>query len=789
MDNKNIENQEEINIQGMIEPFLRKWQWFVLSVVMVLFLTFIFLKIKSPIYKISSTILIKEAKSSGGGKDDLAMGLLGELSVFGGMGSNSVENELEILKSKKLMRDVVLKNNLQTSVYVLKSLGKKEVYKDKSPIVVRIINENLEEKYPEKPIQLNIKGDAVELVSKELSNSLKTQFGREIKLPAVTFVIDKNKNFRPEKDLDYNHLEISLASIDSRVSKLQEEYSVNLADKKATVIALNINVENIEKGKDILNELVKSYNADAIEDKDITTKKTLEFIDERIKLISEELGQVENKKQDFKQKNKLSDIDTEVKLGLETNADARKKQLEVETQMNINKALLNSVVHLNGNSLLPINTGVESAEINTGIDAYNRLVLEKNRLLENATDQHPAVAELNKQIQELKKNIINTLNKNKQSLEIANSEYATELAKIDGKISKVPYLEKIFRNIERTQQIKENLYLLLLQKREESAISLNISAPKARVVDVAYASEKPIAPKKIIYYIGALMLGLLVPFLIIYLRRLLNDKIITKQDLERLVKDNILVELPSIPKNGSELVGINDLSSMAEAFRILITNLKFKLPNRENGRVVLVTSTVKGEGKTFVSINTALTLAGGKSRVVIIGADIRNPQLQRYERESRRLKGLTEYLHGDLDVQEIIHQFPNNANMDIIYSGMIPPNPTDLLTNGRFGTLIEELRQDYQYIIIDSAPLLLVPDTLLIADTADATIYVSRSKHTKNDLIEFANKNIREHKIHNVGFILNDVNKHFFSYGHKYSYGYHKEKERKSWWNKILKFK
>lgn len=789
MDNKNIENQEEINIQGMIEPFLRKWQWFVLSVVMVLFLTFIFLKIKSPIYKISSTILIKEAKSSGGGKDDLEMGLLGELSVFGGMGSNSVENELEILKSKKLMRDVVLKNNLQTSVYVLKSLGKKEVYKDKSPIVVRIINENLEEKYPEKPIQLNIKGDTVELVSKELSNSLKTQFGREIKLPAVTFVIDKNKNFRPEKDLDYNHLEISLASIDSRVSKLQEEYSVNLADKKATVIALNINVENVEKGKDILNELVKSYNADAIEDKDITTKKTLEFIDERIKLISEELGQVENKKQDFKQKNKLSDIDTEVKLGLETNADARKKQLEVETQMNINKALLNSVVHLNGNSLLPINTGVESAEINTGIDAYNRLVLEKNRLLENATDQHPAVAELNKQIQELKKNIINTLNKNKQSLEIANSGYATELAKIDGKISKVPYLEKIFRNIERTQQIKENLYLLLLQKREESAISLNISAPKARVVDVAYASEKPIAPKKIIYYIGALILGLLVPFLIIYLRRLLNDKIITKQDLERLVKDNILVELPSIPKNGSELVGINDLSSMAEAFRILITNLKFKLPNRENGRVVLVTSTVKGEGKTFVSINTALTLAGGKSRVVIIGADIRNPQLQRYERESRRLKGLTEYLHGDLDVQEIIHQFPDNANMDIIYSGMIPPNPTDLLTNGRFGTLIEELRQDYQYIIIDSAPLLLVPDTLLIADTADATIYVSRSKHTKNDLIEFANKNIREHKIHNVGFILNDVNKHFFSYGHKYSYGYHKEKERKSWWNKILKFK
>lgn len=785
MDNKNIENQEEINIQGMIEPFLRKWQWFVLSVVMVLFLTFIFLKIKSPIYKISSTILIKEAKSSGGGKDDLAMGLLGELSVFGGMGSNSVENELEILKSKKLMRDVVLKNNLQTSVYVLKSLGKKEVYKDKSPIVVRIINENLEEKYPEKPIQLNIKGDAVELVSKELSNSLKTQFGREIKLPAVTFVIDKNKNFRPEKDLDYNHLEISLASIDSRVSKLQEEYSVNLADKKATVIALNINVENIEKGKDILNELVKSYNADAIEDKDITTKKTLEFIDERIKLISEELGQVENKKQDFKQKNKLSDIDTEVKLGLETNADARKKQLEVETQMNINKALLNSVVHLNGNSLLPINTGVESAEINSGIDAYNRLVLDKNRLLENATDQHPAVAELNKQIQELKKNIINTLNKNKQSLEIADSGYATELAKIDGKISKVPYLEKIFRNIERTQQIKENLYLLLLQKREESAISLNISAPKARVVDVAYASEKPIAPKKIIYYIGALMLGLLVPFLIIYLRRLLNDKIITKQDLERLVRDNILVELPSIPKNGSELVGINDLSSMAEAFRILITNLKFKLPNRENGRVVLVTSTVKGEGKTFVSINTALTLAGGKSRVVIIGADIRNPQLQRYERESRRLKGLTEYLHGDLDVQEIIHQFPNNANMDIIYSGMIPPNPTDLLTNGRFGTLVEELRQDYQYIIIDSAPLLLVPDTLLIADTADATIYVSRSKHTKNDLIEFANKNIREHKIHNVGFILNDVNKHFFSYGHKYSYGYHKEKERKSWWNKI----
>jgi len=439
---------------------------------------------------------------------------------------------------------------------------------------------------------------------------------------------------------------------------------------------------------------------------------------------------------------------------------------------------------LGANQTLPSSVGLSNPTASTNINAYNQLILERNRLLENATPQNPVVADLNKQISVLRSSVMDGLVKNQLALQTAKNQIVGEQNVANSKITKIPAQEKLFRSIERQQQIKENLYLLLLQKREEAAISLAITAPKARIIDVAYPSEKPVSPKKMIILGASLLLGVMIPFVWLYLRELLNNTIRSKHDLEMNSTVSVLGELPKIQKGQSDLVEVNDLSPMAEAFRILITNMRFILPKKTGGKVVFVTSTIKGEGKTFVSINLALALASPKNKVIIIGADIRNPQLQRYDQTKRGADGLTEFLYNDQErLEDIIHTLPFNPNCDIIYSGSIPPNPTELLANGRYPFLIDQLKNSYDYVIVDTAPLMLVTDTLITADLADATLYVTRSKFTEKPLIDFANKQISEKKIKNVGFVLNDVDKDYFGYGNKYGYGY--QAEEKTWFEKI----
>jgi len=301
-----------------------------------------------------------------------------------------------------------------------------------------------------------------------------------------------------------------------------------------------------------------------------------------------------------------------------------------------------------------------------------------------------------------------------------------------------------------------------------------VTAPKARVVDKALVGMK-VAPRGMVILLSGFLIGFLIPIAIIYLQQLFNDKVKTKHDLEKLTKRKpIIGEIPSMERGQDELVKMNDLSPMAESFRILITNMNFMFPkNIKKGRTVFVTSTVKGEGKTHVSVNLALTMATPKKKIIIIGSDIRNPQLQRYNTARKGLAGLTEFLYDDqVSVEDIVHQSAFNPYLDVIFSGSIPPNPTELLSNGRYEDLLADLQGTYDYIIIDTAPLMLVTDTLLIANMADVTLYVTRSRHTEKSLIDFANKQVEGHKIKNVAFVLNDVNKEYFAYGNKYGYGY-----------------
>ena len=766
---KDDEHGSEIEIREILKPYLRKYYWFVISALLCLVISYLYLKTKTTVYEVSASVLIKDTKSTPGSQDFAA---LRDISGFGKIGSNGVENEMELLKSKKMMQKVVQYLNLETTVYQKGKFQNTELYGKTSPILVQVINEKPDVKYFKEPIALKISGNNIELSSEELK-PLKTTFGKTISLRFANIIITRNKDYVAPKEPANEYL-LKVASNSQTTDAFQSNLKVALINKDVTVIRMTLNYPQTQKAQDILNTLTRVYNNDAIEDKNSESKKTAEFIEERIRIIGNELGEVESRKERFKESNRITDLETEAKLGLQSSAEARGKLLEVDSQLEITNALLGYVNKQGTSAVLPGNVGLDNASATSNISAYNQLVLEKNRLLENATPQNPLVIDLTKQINSMRNSVVESLAKNRSALQVAKGNYEAENKTIVGQISKIPSQEKTFREIERQQQIKENLYLLLLQKREETAVSLAVTAPKARVVDEAYVNPIPVAPKGSIVLLMGLMAGMLIPFIVIYLIRLFDDKVKDKKDLDKLSNGKTLLgEIPSLDRGQNELVMANDLTPMAEAFRIVITNMNFMLPKKEKGKVVYVTSTVKGEGKTFVSVNLALTLASPKHKVIIIGADIRNPQLQRYNPSRKGLDGLTEYLHNDDEkIEDIIHVSSFNKYCDVIYSGSIPPNPADLLSNGRFEILIDQLKLIYEYIIVDTAPLMLVTDTFLTADLADATLYVTRSGFTEKSLIDFANKQINSKRIRNAAFILNDVSKDNLGYGNKYGYGY-----------------
>lgn len=772
------------NFKENLKPYFKRWKLFIIFTIVALLLAALYIKFTTPVYKIKSTVLIKDARkmSSASGDFNPLAGLAG----FNGMGSSSIENEIEIFKSKKITQEIVSNLRLQTSLHSKETFFDKSLYGETAPILIQVINEKgLPIDLPLNPYEVLIKGSVLEIHSEDLKQPIKTGFNTTISLKFANLIILKNKNFNSAKAGKLGTLYFTYNNNESTVDRVQKAITVDLLTKNSSILGLEINDSNKERGKDILNEVVKVYNIDAVTDTNVESTKTKEFIDDRIAIISEELGTVESDKEAFKVQNDIVDIPTEARLNLQMSVESKAKYLEMETQSQLNNILLNYLNKQSNSTILPANVGLNNLAASKTIEVYNNLVLERNRLLESATTENPLVVELTNKISDVKSALRNNLEKNAITISLAKNQFASELNSFNNKIEKFPRMEKLFRSLERTQQIKENLYLLLLQKREESAISMAMTSDKARIVDYAFAETKKEAPKSIIALLAALILGFLLPLAYIYIRELFDNKINSKTDIEKLSRIPVIAEIPKLQSGESELVSTNDLSQMAEAFRILVTNLKFMMPKSSKGKTIFVTSSVKGEGKTFISMNLALSLSSPKLKVIVVGSDIRNPQLQRYDPTKKSVKGLTEYLVGEIeDPNEIIHKSSISNVCDIIYSGSIPPAPTDLLENGEYSVLIEWLRNHYDYIILDTPPLMLVTDSLILAENADATIYVTRSEVSEKDYLKFANNLVASKKLVKTSFIINDVDRSNFGYGNKYGYGYHAQKE--AWWKRIF---
>ncbi|MET3035645.1 polysaccharide biosynthesis tyrosine autokinase [Chryseobacterium sp. NRRL B-14859] len=780
---------KEDSLKEIIQPYIKKWLWFAIGISVMVMLGALAIKKTTPVYEVLTKILIKDAKKSTSGVGDIPA--MQGLSAFSGMSSNSVENEMEVLASKKILSQVTDDLSLQCSIYSVGTFHDTELYKTQSPIIIQVINEKPLGQLPNKKINLEIKGNTLKLISDELEKPVESFFNKTISLPYANLMIIKNPTFNSnqlKKDIDYTSLYFTYKDKETIIDDLQESLKVSLSNKDATVINLALRYQNANKAKDILNTLVRKYNDEAITEKNTESEKTRDFIDERINLISKELGDVEIKKESFKTSNDIVDIPTQAGVNIQTSTESEKKKLELYTQLELNNMYIGYLNNKSYDDILPANIGLDNGAAISNISAYNKLIIERNKVLENATPKHPMVQEMNDEIKMLRSTIKEGLTKNGSNIQLAINNISSLEKKSNTELRKIPSLERLFRNIERQQQIKEELYLVLLKKREETAITLAMSSDKARVLDLAYANRKPIAPQKMVIMGVAVFLGLGIPFLIIFLKQFFNTKISDNKSFTRLSDIPVIAEIPHLTSKTNNLIQLNDVSPLAEAFRILATNVNLLLPiSKTKNKIILVTSSVKGEGKTFISINLALSIAKPGKKVLVIGSDIRNPQLQRYRQDMKNVYGLTEFLYGSIsEVEGIIHPSGFNPNCDFIFSGTIPPNPVELFENGNYKELLTKLEGKYDYIIIDSAPLMPVTDTFVIAPFADTILYVTRSEKTEKAFIEYAD-NVAKEKLKNVNFVLNDVKVENFGYGNKHGYGYHSTNEE-TFWNKIKSF-
>ena len=771
--NMNEQDEEKINYQELLFRYIIHWPWFVASVLVCLIGAWVYLHFQTPVYQVSASIMIKDDKKGSGSTD------LGNLGIGGVITSTQgIDNEIEVLRSKTILKEVVNNLELYITYYDEDEFPEKELYQT-SPVIVNLTAQEADKLPGSALLAMKLSPEGV--LDVNLKVGLNEYNQRFEKLPAVLPTDAGTFGFALKDSLSGGQMEghkgeRHIRAVVSRPFGVAKGYqgalSIAPTSRTTSVAVVSLMNTNIQRARDFINKLMEMYNRNTNNDKNEVAEKTREFINERIKIIDEELGSTEDKLEAFKRNAGLTDISSDAQLAVSGNAEYEKRRVDNGTQINLVRDLIKYINNpLNEYELLPGNIGLSDAGLTTQIGRYNELIIERKRLLRTSTESNPMIVNLDTSIRAMKSNVQAAINGTLQGLLIVKADLEREAGRFSRRISDAPGQERQYVSIARQQEIKAGLYLMLLQKREENAITLAATANNAKIIDEPVATGGPLSPKPNMIYMIALVLGVGMPVGVIFLIGLTKFKIEGRGDVEKLTRLPIVGDVPlTNEKAGSIAVFENQNTLMSETFRHIRTNLQFMLENDQ--KVILVTSTVSGEGKSFISSNLAISLSLLGKRVIIVGLDIRKPGLNKIFNIPRKEQGITQYLSNpEKNLMDFVQPSDVSKNLYILPGGIVPPNPTELLARDGLDKAIETLKKNFDYVILDTAPAGMVTDTLLVGRVADLSVYVCRADYSRKAEFTLINELAADNKLPKICTIINGLDLKKKKYGYYYGYG------------------
>jgi capsular exopolysaccharide synthesis family protein len=787
-----IEDEDDFDVKKLISRFLDHWKLFVISVIGCLIAAFLFIRYSTPMYKVHAQVLVEDdQKNTSSPFSFIGGSQMQDLSSLFGIQSN-VYNELGILETRDLLDKVVRDMHLNITYYRKGDVRSVELY-NKSPFRVVFIPLNdsttassIDIIFPKNGEDNNfiIGSDDIEINTKEGA------FGDSIHTNVGTLVLSKTgQSF---EDADYT---FTLASPDATIADLSKDLTSEIGNDQTTIVSLTLNTAIPQKGEDILQKLITSYIERNLNEKNKISDSTLTFIDGRIKIVSKDLNDIEASIQGFKQQNKIADIDEQSKALISNTSEYYNKLNDVDVQLNIVNTMLSSVKE---DIQRPVPTLVNTDPTFIAlVQKYNALLSQKDKLLLSTTESNPIVRNIDVQLESVRNDMIKSLESQQQALQVTRNKIVGENSVLNNMVSNVPVQERKYIDLSRERDVKQALYLFLLQQKETTAITKASNIPSASVIAAPKTEYKPYFPSKLLILAIGLVLGFVIPVAYIILKYTLNNRIISRDDITQETDCPILAEIGHSEKINGLLMEEHGRTVLAEQFRVFRTNMDF-LTGQKSCPKILITSSMSGEGKSFIAGNLAQVYAYSGKKVLLMEMDLRKPKLSAMMGIPNN-NGFTNYIISQKPIRDFIQQLSDSKNIYIMSSGPVPPNPAELLLLPKVSDMFEELTEDFDIIIIDSPPIGPVADAQILSKHSDVNLYITRQEYTFKNSLEIVNDIIDNKKFGNLYLVVNDVKKgtsyrYGYGYGHGYGYGYGYEngngihsKKRKGIVRKLLK--
>ncbi len=771
----------DFNFKVFLDKLLSHWMLIILSIIVFICLSIAYIIFTEEEYKIQGKLLVQDQQVNTGSPSFSANSPSSDISTMFNF-KNNANNEIQVLTSRKLVREVVQNLGLYTHVYKDGAFKKERLF-ETNPFKVVIDKKNNTFKSRDYSLEV-LDNNTFRLINEEEAINRKAKFGELISTSQYAIKVEK----RPNIAISSKEYEVKVLSEELAVSDILDRYEATFPDKEGTMIGLSLDYPDPNTGIEILNNLVKYYLIDDVQDKIKIADSTLQFIDKRIALISGELEGVERNLEQYRSENSILDLGEQSRALVGNSSDFTKRVQEQEIQLSILKDIERYVNDPSNNQTIPSSLSIDNASFGTSLNRYNELLNERQKQSLVYTATNPILINLDKQIQESRNSLKQSIQSYRKEVQLGLNQLKSQNNNLNSEIKDIPGKERKFLDFSRQQNLKQQLYFYLLQKKEEAAIFKTSKIVNSRIVDFPTASLKPFKPNKPVILGLGFLTGLLLPIFFIYTKQLINNKIGSKDDVLQLTKAPIIGEIVHNPGNNPVVLETDNRTFIAEQFRTLRTNINFHLNGiSERNKVLLITSSMSGEGKTFVAINLAIALALTGKRVLLIDFDIRKSDLSKNFNISEHVPGVSNFLNSNTSkLVDIVTPVDGHDNLFLLSSGLRTDNPSETLMKPRLNNLLNEAKDNFDYIILDTPPIGQVADAQLVASYADLTLYVVRHYYTLKEHLNIVEEIFQKNKMEDINILVNDINTkkgYGFSqtYGYDtYSYGYKGSSKRKA---------